>query len=228
MTEVFPDPIRRFMAAAGPEPTAIQMEMQAQAESERFPIIGPEVGGFLQTLVGLVDATTVFEFGSGFGYSASWFLRGMPPEGQIVLTEHDPTELEDARAYFDRAGLTDRATFEDGDALAIIEEYDGPFDIALIDHQKERYVDGFEAIRGKIAPGGVVIADNMMRGPLDFEDVLAGIEGESSAEQFDDSTAGVIRYLKHVRSASGFSSTVLPIGSGVALSHKRRDEQREQ
>ncbi|MFB6299734.1 MAG: O-methyltransferase [Halobacteriales archaeon] len=223
MTEVFPEPIRRFMMAAGPEPTAIQEEMQEHAESERFPIIGPEVGGFLQTLAGIVDATTVFEFGSGFGYSASWFLRGMPPEGQIVLTEHDPAELDEARSYFDRAGLADRATFEDGDALETIERYDGPFDIALIDHQKERYVDGFEAIRGKLAPGGVVIADNMMRGPLDFEDVLAGIEGDAAIMDFDDSTAGVIEYIDHVRSVSTFSSTILPIGSGIALSHKRRD-----
>lgn len=223
MTDVFPDPIRRFMAAAGPEPTAIQIEMQDQADAEGFPIIGPEVGGFLQTLSGLVDATTVYEFGSGFGYSASWFLRGMPPEGQIVLTEHDPAELDQARAYFDRAGLSDRATFEGGDALSIIDDYEGPFDIALIDHQKDRYVDGFEAIRDKLAPGGVVLADNMMRGPLDFDDVLAGIEGEADAEAFDDSTAGVIEYIEHVRSTQAFSSTVLPIGSGVAISHKRRD-----
>jgi predicted O-methyltransferase YrrM len=218
MTEFLPEATRRFLTLAGPQPDATQRAMEAHAEEASFPIIGSTVGGLLAALAQLTGAERVFEFGSGFGYSASWFARGMDG-GEVVLTEIDADELDLAREFLAEGGYAPAFRYEHGDAVSAVGEYDGPFDVVLVDHQKRRYVEGFEAVSGKVAPGGAVVADNMMRGPMDFEDVLAGLKGEPTP---DEETAGVVEYVERLRADPAYESVVLPVGSGVALSVRKR------
>lgn len=207
-----------FLRTTGMQPTAIQREMAEHAEERGFPIIGPEVGAFLAVVATAVNARSVFEFGSGFGYSASWFLRGMADDGTIVLTDRDDDELELARSFFERTGSIERMDFERGDAVEIVDRFDGPFDMVLIDHEKARYVEGFEAVADRLAAGSVVIADNMMHGPFSFEDIANGVAGEPID---DRRVRGVVDYLDHVRSADGYVTSVLPLGNGIAVTTRR-------
>jgi predicted O-methyltransferase YrrM len=209
------DDLARFLAATAPEHDDVQREMAAYSDEHGFPIIGPEAGGVLRLLARLTDAERVFELGSGYGYSAYWFLEGMDG-GEVVLTEIDEDELEMARDFFERAGVADRATFEHGDAVEILERYDGPFDVVLMDHQKSRYAEAFERLRERVRPGGVVVADNVVHGPIDFDDLLAYVEG--GAVPGDDSTRGVGEYLDVLRADDAYETSVLPVGSGVTVS----------
>lgn len=213
-----PDEIERYSEALGPKPDDVIEAMDERADETGFPTVGPAVGGWLQQLVGLVDASRVFEFGSGFGYSAYWFARGLPDDGEIVLTEIDADELEDAREYLERGGFDDLARFELGDAIETVEAYDGPFDVVLVDNEKERYVEAFESVREKVPVGGVVLADNMTAGPFPFEEVerLVMEGGES-----DNAMArGVAAYVEHVLAAADFETTLLPLGEGLAVSRR--------
>ncbi|MEF8809000.1 O-methyltransferase, partial [Natronomonas sp.] len=189
-----------------------------RAEETGFPTVGPAVGGWLQQLAGLVDARRVFEFGSGFGYSAYWFARGLSEDGEIVLTEIDADELDDARDYLARGGYAEMARFEEGDAIDIVATYDGPFDVVLIDNEKDRYVEAFEAVRETVPVGGVVVADNMTAGPFAFEEIhRVVVEG---GETDNASARGVGDYLDHVRAAEAFETTLLPLGEGLAVSRR--------
>mgnify|MGYP006279418187 CR=1 FL=1 len=214
-----PEVLDNYLRSTGLPPTAVQREMADHADREEFPIVGPTVGSLLCGMAVMIGARSVFEFGSGFGYSASWFLRGMTEDGSIVLTEHDRDELDLAKSFFERSGDAGRVTFEHGDAIEIVDRYPGPFDIVLIDHEKSRYVDGFEAIRDKVAPGGVVVADNMMHGPFEFREIADGVAGRSMS---DGRVEGVVHYLDHVNNADGFVTSVVPLGSGIAVTVKRR------
>ncbi len=222
-----PDEIEAFAARIGPEPDEILREMNRRASSTDFPTVGPAVGGWLQQLAGLIDAERIFEFGSGYGYSAYWFARALPADGEIVLTEIDADELELAREFLARGGYTGRATFERGDAIETIERYGGPFDVVLIDNEKHRYVEAFEAVRSKVPAGGIVVADNAMAGPFDFETLRRLLEGEHAdagalEDLRTDSARGIASYLEHVGAADDFQTTVLPLGEGLAVSRRRR------
>ncbi|MDD1607003.1 MAG: O-methyltransferase, partial [Methylococcaceae bacterium] len=52
-------------------------EMEALAEKNNFPIVGRLVGVFLETMAKTINAKRVFEFGSGYGYSAYWFAKAV-------------------------------------------------------------------------------------------------------------------------------------------------------
>ena len=218
MESVLPDAVRDVVAAAGPEPSPVQREMADYAEETGFPVVGPEVGAALGLLTRIVDAERVFEFGSGFGYSASWFAGALPPEGLVVLTEVDAEELEMARRNLEEAGLDGRAAFEHGDAMETFERYDGPFDVVLLDHAKARYPEAVEPVRKKLAPGGLVIADNAVAGPFTVEDLAAGFEGEPAGE-YAEQVAGVVEYLGAMRADPAFETIVLPLGEGIAVSY---------
>ena len=201
----------------GPERADILREMEERAAAADFPTVGPAVGGWLALLAETVDARRIFEFGSGFGYSAYWFARTLPADGEIVLTEVDADELADARSYFERAGMADRAHFEQGDAIETIDGYDGPFDVVLVDNEKHRYVEAFEAVRGKVADGGLVLADNALAGgSINSGDVLDLLRGEDRPTA-SAMSAGIADYLAHVRSQDGCETTLLPLGEGVAV-----------
>lgn len=213
-----PDDVETFAATVGPERDAVLEEMDERAAETAFPTVGPAVGGWLQQFAGLVDARRVFEFGSGFGYSAYWFARGLPTDGEVVLTEVDEAELDDAREYLARGGYADQARFELGDAIETVDGYEAPIDVVLIDNEKDRYVEAFEAVRGKVPVGGMVLADNMTAGPFEFEEIhRLVVEGGDS----DDANAsGVADYLARVGSDDDFETTLLALGEGVAVSRR--------
>ncbi|MUV89992.1 methyltransferase domain-containing protein [Halapricum sp. CBA1109] len=217
MPNPIPAAVEAFAETVGPEGDAVLAEMDEYADEHGFPTVGPAVGGWFQVLATMVDAERVFEFGSGYGYSAYWFARALPADGEIVLTEVDADELDLAREYLDRGDFDATAHFELGDAIETIEDYDGPFDVVLIDNEKHRYREAFEAVRGNVAPGGVVLADNAVAGgTIDAADVRRLLDGEDA--DATDMSRGIADYLKAVREAPGFETTLLPVGEGVAVS----------
>ena len=220
MDDVIPGRIDRFARLVGPESDSIIAEMDAYAETIGFPTVGPAVGGWLRLLARMVDARRIFEFGSGFGYSAYWFAEALPDDGEVVLTEFDAEHCERADDYLSRGGYRERAIIERGDAFDIVESYDGPFDVVLVDNEKERYAEAFDAIREKVAPGGVVVADNAMTaGPIEFDALVELVDGTDV--ETTDATHGVANYLAAVRDDEAFETGLLPLGEGLAVSHRR-------
>ncbi|MDF9746416.1 O-methyltransferase [Natrinema salsiterrestre] len=220
MTDVLSDEIARFVRAVGPDPDETLIEMDEYAAAEGFPHVGPDVGAFLRFVARLNEAERVFEFGSGYGYSAYWFADALPDDGELVLTEVDEAELELAREYMAAGGYDGLTTYELGDAMESIDRYDGPFDVVLIDHQKERYADAFEAVRSKIPVGGVVVADNAITASVvDFDALLEWAEG-GSPTAVDEHTRGVIDYLETVGADPAFETVVVPLGEGIAVSYR--------
>ena len=213
-----PEDVETFAATVGPRRDDVLTEMDERAAETGFPTVGAAVGGWLQQLAGLVDAERVFEFGSGFGYSAYWFARALPDDGEVVLTEVDADELDDAREYLARGGYDDVARFELGDAIETIDDYEGPFDVVLVDNEKDRYAEAFEAVREKVPVGGVVLADNMTAGPFEFEEIRRVVlEGGDSD---DANVRGVADYLERVGGDADFQTTLLALGEGVAVSRR--------
>nr|WP_224829937.1 O-methyltransferase [Saliphagus infecundisoli] len=208
-----------LLTLMNPADDPILERMEDQANREGFPTVGHEVGAFFRLCARLMDAESVFEFGSGFGYSAYWMAPAIGPAGQIVLTEVDEDELDQARAYFEQGGYADRAVFERGDALEVIDRYDGPFDLVHLDHENERYLDGFETVREKVSQGGVIVADNVLHSgeAMSPADLRAVLDGARTPDE-GSSLAGIAEYYTHVTNDPEFETSVIPVGEGIFAS----------
>ena len=220
MSRILGDDVESLLAAANPEPSPLLAEMTEHGEERGFPTVGPDAGRFLRLLATLADADRVFEFGSGFGYSAAWFLPALPPDGELVLTDYDQENLDEARAFLDRLDADATVHYEAGDAVETFERYDGPFDVVFLDHDKARYADAFDRVVDDLAPGGVVVADNIMEGPVTPEGVTDALRG---GDPVDDQTAGIAEYVRRVRDDSDFETAHVPLGEGLAVSAHRRE-----
>ncbi|PSQ18749.1 methyltransferase [Halobacteriales archaeon QS_8_69_26] len=219
MTDVIPAETARFVRALAEPGDETLAAMEEHGETHGPTTVGREVGTLLRFLARTAGATRAFEFGSGYGYSAYWIALGLGEGGEVVLTERDEETLSTAREFFERGGMAGRATFEAGDAHDAIERHDGPFDLVLIDHAKSLYPAAFEAVRGTVAPGGLVVADNaMVSTSIDFPALLASLEGEE--RDLNDSTRGVFEYLTAVREDPDFETVGIPLGEGVAVSRR--------
>lgn len=217
MPPLYGDAVGALVERFGPEPDAVLAEMADRADREGFPTVGPAVARTLALCARLSGASTALELGSGFGYSAYWLARAMGPAGTVVLTDREEALLADARSYFEDGAIADRAVFEHGDALEIATDLDGPFDLVLLDHDTERYVEGFEVVRDLVEPGGVVLTDNVLayRDVQQPAGILATLEGDPAP---NDRTAAVADFFAHVRDDRAFETHLLPVDDGLMVS----------
>jgi caffeoyl-CoA O-methyltransferase len=156
----------------------VLLRMEALAREQNFPIVDRLVGIFLETLAKSINAKRVFEFGSGYGYSAYWFAKAVGNEGKVICTDGNPSNKETAKQFLDAANLWDAVEFHTGMAQTIFASTDGLFDICYNDVDKGDYPDVWQMAKDRIRPGGFYIADNVLwhgRVALtEFEDVVPG------------------------------------------------------
>jgi caffeoyl-CoA O-methyltransferase len=87
---------------------------------------------------------------------------GLAPGGTITSCELSPVHAEFARRHIAAspyAGVIDVVV---GPALDTIATLDGPFDLVFIDADKANYPTYFEAVLPKLAPRGLIAADNTL------------------------------------------------------------------
>jgi predicted O-methyltransferase YrrM len=129
----------------------------------RARAVAPTTGRLLFALVAPQNACEVLEVGGSRGYSTIWLAAGVRIlGGHVVSLEHDPAKCEAWRRNVDEAGLADWAELVEGDAHETLPAIDDVFDVVFIDAEKDDYESHFAAARGKLEPGGVVIADNVL------------------------------------------------------------------
>ena len=147
--------------------------------------ISPETGRFLHVQLQLMDAQQVLEVGTSNGYSTIWMADALArTDGALVTLEMNPDKIRMATDNLARAGLQDRVTIVPGDARETIRTLTGPFDLVLIDADKESYVTYFDVARALVRPGGLIVADNVASHATALEAFIARAEGDPGLETF--------------------------------------------
>lgn len=225
--QILPDHSAQFVQTFAPKPDPVQKEMTTVA-AERgdrfpgegsFPTVGQPVGGWLYQQATQSEINRVFEFGSGFGYSAYWLARALTVDGELVLTERDQDELDLAREFMERGEFQATIQFEHGDAQSIFEQTTGDFDLVLLDHKNDEYPSAFDTVSERLSDGGLLVADNVMTAAIiETETLLAGLQDGQLSDEANAHTRGVYQYLQAVRSDQRFATRLVPIGGGLAVS----------
>jgi predicted O-methyltransferase YrrM len=126
-----------------------------------FTNISPENGAFLHLMVHATGARRVVEVGASNGYSSLYF--GMALEaagGKLISLEKDLERAELARRHVEEAGLSGVVEIRVGDALRLLGELEGEWDLAFLDAEKGEYRRYAEAILPRLRAGGLIIADD--------------------------------------------------------------------
>jgi caffeoyl-CoA O-methyltransferase len=131
--------------------------------SERSRAVARTTGQFLFALVAPQWDCEVLEIGGSRGYSSIWLGAGVRHlGGHLTSLENDPRKIQAWRANVAEAGLEDWVELIEGDAAETIPEIGDVFDIVFLDAEKESYEELFQAARGKVEPGALFVADNVL------------------------------------------------------------------
>lgn len=207
MDIIHPD-IESYLRGLSPSRDPILREMERLAEGTGFPIVGPLVGRFLQLMARATGARRVFEFGSGFGYSAYWFLQGMGEDGRVCLTDDEEENGKRAEDFLGRAGSASRIRIEVGDAIEIIDRQTEIYDIIFVDCEKARYPAALEKALPRLRPGGLLLADNVLW------------SGSVVSLSEEPSVIGIQRFNRLAAEHPGLITSILPLRDGVSVSLK--------
>jgi predicted O-methyltransferase YrrM len=192
------DPDRRAFAAelyaAGREHDARHADRLA-----RWRNVEPETAGMLAVLARATKARRILEIGTSNGYSTIWLADAAEAVGaRLVSAEIDGARTEQARGNLERAGLTaDLRTQDAGELLR--DTGDGEWGFVFLDAERPAYAGYWPDVLRVLAPGALLVIDNVISHAEQVEEVTALIEAEP-----------------------GVTSAVVPIGAGLRVVVKDR------
>lgn len=164
--------------------------------------VGEDVGRLMHALVVGLNAKTIVELGTSYGYSTLFLADAARQTGGMVYSYDVAANKQAyAREQLERAGLVDHVTFVHGNAVSLLKTQPGPVDFALIDLWKNLYVPCLEQLVPILGVGATLIADNMIR-PA-------------------NSRAEAQSYMSAVRALPGMQATLLPLGNGIDIAVKQ-------
>jgi predicted O-methyltransferase YrrM len=193
----------------------VLIEMESLAEKNNFPIVGRLVGVFLETMAKMINARRVFEFGSGYGYSAYWFAKAVGMTGHVICSDADLLNKEKAEQYLGAADLWDRIDFRTGMAQEIFARTDGLFDICYNDVDKGDYPEIWLLAKDRIRPGGLYIADNVLW--------HGRVALEHYTDVFPGWTEAIREHNQLIFNDPDFETFINPTRDGVIVARRKTD-----
>jgi caffeoyl-CoA O-methyltransferase len=203
-------PVDDYLYALLPPRDEVLAEIEAEATRRNIPIVGPAVARFFQQLVMMTGAKTVFEMGSAVGYSTIWWARAVGAGGTVHYTDSDTKNAEQARRYFQRAGVADRIKIHIGDAIEVLSEQKDEFDIVFNDIDKEDYPRVLRLVPPRLRHGGLFVTDNVL---------WSGRVAQPNPAEA--STRAILEFNRQLYHSPEFYTTILPIRDGVAVAVKK-------
>ena len=213
MAGLVPEDVERYAEAhtTPPEPLLAELAEETRA-SLRDPamLTGTVEGRLLELLVHAAAPRRVLEIGTYSGYSALSMAAGLPPDGRIDTCELDPEHAAVARRFVARSPFADRITVHEGPALETIARLEGRFDLVFLDADKEGYVDYYEAVVPRLAPRGLLVADNTL---------WSGRVADPAEDS--ETTRALRRFNDHVAADPRVVCVLLTVRDGVTLVRRR-------
>src|ERR1043165_5958689 len=96
--------------------------------------VGPETGRLINIVARRLEAPTLLELGTSYGYSGIWLGDAARASGgRLITMELQQHKSDHARELAAKAGLADYIDFRVGDAVAMIRQLPAGLDFVLVD-----------------------------------------------------------------------------------------------
>ncbi len=185
-------------------------QKRKEALSRGIPVADDETLNFLLLTLKAVRPTRILEIGTAVGLSSVAMLQACP-NVRLTTMELEEERYEEAKENFLHFGVSDRVNAYMGDAGEILAMMDGEFDFVFLDGPKAQYEKYLFDLKRLMKRGAVLFADDVL--------LYGWVSGEEPTPQKRHSIVDKIRsYLDTVTKDKDFTTSVLNVGDGVALS----------
>lgn len=150
------------------------------------------------------------EIGVFTGSSSLALLDGMGAEGQLTAIDIDPVSTAIAQQCWQQLGLSEQVQFLLGDALQLLSDLEPGYELIYIDGANWEYGAYLEAALPLLAPGGLLVFDNVLwRGLV------------CDPDPGDRSATALARFNTELQQRADLASCILTLGDGIALVSQR-------
>ena len=210
--------MRTFIHSLETENSEILETIEKEALDTYVPIIRKEMQSFLKVLLAIKKPKRILEVGTAVGFSAILMSEYAPEECHITTIEKYDKRIPIALENFKRAGKEKKITLIEGDAMEVLKGLEGSFDFIFMDAAKGQYIYYLPEVVRLLEKDGVFVTDNV----LQDGDV---IESRFAVERRNRTIHSRMReYLYELKHHRLLETSIIPLGDGVALSTKVREE----
>ena len=201
-----------YLASLVPPREKEMQAMEVYAEKNDFPIIGPVCGYYCYQLARMIKAKSIFELGSGYGYSTAWFAKALKENGGGVVhhTVWDEELSKSARSHLVKLGSDALVQYHVSEAVEALRKTDGPFDIIFNDIDKQAYPASLPVIKEKLRSGGLLLIDNMLWHGRIFDKT-----------DLSPATLGVHEFTKQITTDPDWIVSLAPMRDGMIVAYKK-------
>jgi predicted O-methyltransferase YrrM len=204
--------ITEYLHEVLPKSDDFLCELEEYARLNDVPIIHKEVKAMLEVLCKLKKPKKILEIGTAIGYSASVFAKCTPDDTKIVTIERDPKMTEKALLNIEKGGFSGKIKIIEDDAELALSCLDSKYDLIFIDAAKGYYNEFFAEVLRLVENDGLIISDNVLYKGMTATDELV--------KRRQKTIVGRMRkYLDMLCNHENLTTSVIPIGDGVALSY---------
>lgn len=195
--------------------TEILNIIEKEAQKDFVPIIRKETQSLLKVLLAAKQPKKILEVGTAVGFSTLLFAEYSPKECHISTIEKYEKRIPIARENFKRAGMEEKITLYEGDAMEVLKKLTGPYDFIFMDAAKGQYIHFLPEVMRLLSDGGMLVSDNVLQdGDL--------IESRYTVTRRNRTIHSRMReYLFELTHREDLVTSVLTTGDGMTLSVKK-------
>jgi len=194
----------------------ILRQLRRKTDSERNDkqmLSGFYQGRLLAMFSRMIAPRRILEIGTFMGYSALCLAEGLTADGKIITLDIDEETNRTAKEFWAKTEYQNKIESVLGNASQIISTLDEIFDLVFIDADKPAYASYYDAVFPKMRVGGVIIADNVLRGGK-------VLEVETSD---DEDTVALHEFNRKVLSDERVSNVLLAVRDGLMIVRKEKE-----
>ena len=188
------------------------MELEEEAQKNFVPV---ETQNLLKLLLAMNRPKRILEVGTAVGFSALLMEYYNPTACKITTIENYAKRIPIARENFVRAGKQNVIELLEGDAAEVMKELTEPYDFIFMDAAKGQYIHFLPEVLRLLAPGGVLVSDNVLQDGDIIESRFAVTRRNRTIHK------RMREYLYELTHMETLTTSVLPIGDGVTVSVRR-------
>ncbi len=170
----------------------------------------PLQGRLLVMLTRMIAPQRILEIGTFSGYSTLCFAEGMPAGARIDTVEIDDEAAPALRDLFAEPERAADIHLHIGDALDMVPQIGGPWDMVYIDANKRHYCDYYRMVLPMVRQGGYILADNTLWGGKLLE------EGATDAQSL-----GIDAFNRMVAADPAVEKVMIPLRDGLTIIRKK-------
>lgn len=183
---------------------------RADALSRGIPVADDETLQFLLVTLRMAKPLKILEIGTAVGLSGVAMLQACK-NATLTTMELEEERYLEAKENFKAFGVENRVSAYLGDAGEILAMMDGQYDFVFLDGPKAQYEKYLFDLKRLMKKGAILFADDVL--------LYGWVSGEEETPQKRRSIVEKIRsYLQVITSDKDFTTSVLNVGDGVALS----------